>query len=198
MTKETSLQHSNIHTYLSQEFHFTDLEIARIRYAIISIFSETSKILIMFFLFYLSGMHVEFLISIIVLLSIRNFTGGIHLQHYLSCLAFTFTFLLCAILLSRYCVLPLWMEIMMIGGGMPVVYKIGTVSSDKRPAPSPQRSFVFKVTACLILTAYVILFLCVKNLPWIHLIFWVIVLQIAQLTVAKMIKERSNRHEKNL
>lgn len=190
MTNETA-----IHTYLSREFHFSDLEIARIRYAYISIFSETSKILLLFLAFYLLHMHTEFLVSVAILLSIRNFTGGVHLDHYISCLAFTFTFLLCAILLSRHIVLSAGSQVLTMAAGAIAVYRIGGVSSDKRPEPSPKKGFIFKMTACFLLVIYIVLFLCVKNLPWKNLMFWVIVLQITQLAAAKCIKERRTHNE---
>lgn len=190
MTNETA-----IHRYLSQEFHFSDLEIARIRYAYVSVLSETSKILLLFFVFHLLHMHTEFLISIGVLLSIRNFTGGIHLDHYTSCLAFTFLFLFLSILLSRYVILSAGLQVLIMEIGIVIVYKIGGVSSDKRPEPSPRKGFVFKMTACALLIVYIILFLCVKNLPWKNLMFWVIVLQITQLAAAKWMKERRKYNE---
>lgn len=190
MTNETA-----IHRYLSEEFHFSDLEIARIRYAYITVLSETSKILFLFFVFHLLHMQTEFLISIAVLLSIRNFTGGIHLHHYTSCLAFTFLFLFLSILLSRYVMLPAGLQALITAVGVVIVYKIGGVSSDKRPDPSPEKELIFKMTACVLLVVYTILFLCVKDMPWKNLMFWVIVLQIMQLAVAKRIKERRKHYE---
>lgn len=190
MTNETA-----IHRYLSQEFHFSDLEIARIRYAYISIFSETSKFLLLFFVFYLLHMHTAFLISIGVLLSIRNFTGGIHLDHYTSCLAFTFLFLFLSILLSRYVILSTGLQILIMEIGVIIVYRIGGVSSDRRPEPSPEKAYLFKMIACVLLIIYIALFLCVKNLPWKNLMFWVIVLQITQLAAAKWMKERRKHNE---
>lgn len=190
MTNETA-----IHTYLSQEFHFSDLEIARMRYACITILSETSKILFLFLAFYLLHMQTEFLIAAAVLLSIRNFTGGIHLAHYTTCLAFSFLFLLFAILLSRHVVVSAGLQIFIMGIGAITICRIGGVSSDQRPDPTPKKRFLFKIVACLLLLVYTTLFLCVKNLPQKNLIFWVIVLQIMQLAAAKYMKERRTRNE---
>lgn len=70
----------DISPYLSREFHFTELEIARIRYVVISFLSETSKLAFLFTAFSLMNRQKELLAAILVLLSIRNFTGGIHLS----------------------------------------------------------------------------------------------------------------------
>lgn len=192
MTKQ-----SDIHDFLSKEFQFSDLQIARIHYVIIAFASEISKILILFFLFLVLGMEADFFASIAVLLSIRNFTGGIHLQHYLSCLFFTFTFLLTAIVLGQHCFLPVWFQVLSLSICMGAIYIIGPVSSDNRPAPAPQKCLIFKVTACFITALYLILILCVKNLPFKNLVYWVTFLQIMQLTAAKITKERRQKHEKN-
>jgi len=186
----------DISPYLSQEFHFTELEIARIRYVIISFISETSKLAILFTAFSLMNRQNELLAAILVLLSIRNFTGGIHLSHYLSCLLFTFAFLLSAIRLAELCFPPLWSQILCLAAGMLIIGIIGPVSSDRRPAPSQKKGMVFRIIACAVVLTYILLFLLVKYLPFQNLIFWVSILQILQLFAAKLIKERKLRHEK--
>lgn len=186
---------ARMHDYLSQEFKFSDLEIARIRYAVITIISEISKLCIMFLFFYKLNWLAEYLIAIAVLLSIRNFTGGIHFHHYVSCLLFTIIFLSAAIFCSEQIILPSWLQAFITEIGILIIYMIGPISSDRRPSLSPQHNFVFKIAACCILMIYIALFIFMKNLPFGNLIFWVIVLQILQLAAAKIIKERRQRHE---
>lgn len=186
----------DISPYLSREFHFTELEIARIRYVVISFLSETSKLAFLFTAFSLMNRQKELLAAILVLLSIRNFTGGIHLSHYLSCLLFTFSFLLGAVGLSEFCFPPLWIQILCLAAGIPVIAIIGPVSSDRRPAPSAKKSNIFRIIACMVLLVYILLLLNVRYLPFRNLIFWVSTLQILQLVAAKLIKERKKYHEK--
>lgn len=187
----------SISPYLSREFHFSELEIARIRYVVICLASEASKLIILFTAFSLMHRQDELLAAVLVLLSIRNFTGGIHLSHYLSCLLFTFSFLLSAVLLSELCFPALWLQILCLAAGILIIGLIGPVSSDKRPAPSRQRGIVFRIIACVIVFIYILLLLNVRYLPYRNLIFWVSILQILQLTAAKLIKERKQHHEKN-
>lgn len=186
----------DISPYLSREFHFTELEIARIRYVIISFISETSKLAVLFTAFSLMNRQKELLAAILVLLSIRNFTGGIHLSHYLSCLLFTFSFLLCAVGLAELCFPSLWIQILCLAVGILIVGVIGPVSSDRRPAPSKKKGNIFRIIACMVLLVYILLLLNVRYLPFRNLIFWVSILQILQLAAAKLIKERKQHHEK--
>ncbi len=186
----------DISPYLSREFHFTELEIARIRYVIISFISETSKLAVLFTAFSLMNRQKELLAAILVLLSIRNFTGGIHLSHYLSCLLFTFSFLLGAVGLAELCFPPLWIQILCLAAGILIVGVIGPVSSDRRPAPSKKKGNIFRIIACMVLLVYILLLLNVRYLPFRNLIFWVSILQILQLAAAKLIKERKQHHEK--
>lgn len=186
----------DISPYLSREFHFTELEIARIRYVIISFISETSKLAVLFTAFSLMNRQKELLAAILVLLSIRNFTGGIHLSHYLSCLLFTFSFLLGAVELAELCFPPLWIQILCLAAGILIVGVIGPVSSDRHPAPSKKKGNIFRIIACMVLLVYILLLLNVRYLPFRNLIFWVSILQILQLAAAKLIKERKQHHEK--
>ncbi len=187
---------NNISPYLTREFHFTELEIARIRYVIISFISETSKLAVLFTAFSLMNRQTELLAAILVLLSIRNFTGGIHLSHYLSCLLFTFSFLLGAVVLAEFCFPPLWIQILCLTAGIFIIGIIGPVSSDRRPAPSRKKGNVFRFVACSVVFVYILLLLNVRYLPFRNIIFWVSILQILQLAAAKLIKERKQHHEK--
>lgn len=187
---------NNISPYLTREFHFTELEIARIRYVIISFISETSKLAVLFTAFSLMNRQTELLAAILVLLSIRNFTGGIHLSHYLSCLLFTFSFLLGAVVLAEFCFPPLWIQILCLTAGIFIIGIIGPVSSDRRPAPSRKKGNVFRFVACSVVFVYILLLLNVRYLPFRNIIFWVSILQILQLAAAKLIKERKQHYEK--
>ncbi|MCI8365744.1 MAG: accessory gene regulator B family protein [Eubacterium sp.] len=189
----------DISPYLSREFQFSELEIARIRYVIISFISETSKLAILFTVFSLMNRRDELLAAIVVLLSIRNFTGGIHLSHYLSCLLFTFSFLLGAVALAELCFPPLWIQILCLTAGIFIIGIIGPVSSDRRPAPSRKKGNVFRIIACTVVLIYILLLLNVKYFPFRNILFWVSILQILQLVAAKLIKlkkERKQYHEK--
>lgn len=138
----------------------------------------------------------EYLITLIVLLSVRNFSGGIHLKHYTSCLVFTFTFILGIILVSRVLVLNPVTESLILLAAALLLFITGPVTSTNRPDLSLEQNKAFRRTGAVIILIYSVLFLCMRTLTCHDLIFWVIVFQILQLITAKMIKERREHHEK--
>ncbi len=182
-----------LYSILSEKY--SDYEIAKIRYAVICVLSESSKFLFMLLIFSLMGRTKEFLVALIVLLSIRNFTGGIHLNHYISCLCFSIGFLALIFLFASAFRIPEPMQALVMEIGIVLVYWIEPISSDRRPEPSKKQKFNYKIIACFVLLFYICLFLFTEKLPYQNLIFWVIFFQIMQLCTAKIIKVRRKRHE---
>lgn len=179
-----------------EKTELTKLEKARIHYLFLCLFSEGSKFLIMYIIFHALHMTGEYLITLIVLLSVRNFSGGIHLKHYTSCLIFTFTFILGIILVSRVLVLNPVIESLILLAAASLLFITGPVTSTNRPDLSLEQNKAFRRTGAVIILIYSVLFLCMRTLTCHDLIFWVIVFQILQLIAAKMIKERREHYEK--
>ena len=179
-----------------EKTELTKLENARIHYLFLCLFSEGSKFLIMYIIFHALHMTGEYLITLIVLLSVRNFSGGIHLKHYTSCLIFTFTFILGIILVSRVLVLNPVIESLILLAAASLLFITGPVTSTNRPDLSLEQNKAFRRTGAVIILIYSVLLLCMRTLTCHDLIFWVIVFQILQLIAAKMIKERREHHEK--
>lgn len=78
--------------YLHTQHGFSIDEVSKIRYAILSVISELSKILIMAIAFLCLGHFWEYVLSLIILCLVRTNTGGLHFGNYFICLAFTFLF----------------------------------------------------------------------------------------------------------
>ena len=79
--------------YISTNSDINASEIPKINFAIKSILSESSKFIIMFIIFFMLGTENYFLLSFIILSSIRIYSGGIHFYTYTSCLIFSFAIL---------------------------------------------------------------------------------------------------------
>lgn len=173
-----------------EKTELSKLELARIHYLFLCLFSEGSKLLIMYVVFHSLHMTREYFITLIVLLSVRNFSGGIHLKHYTSCLLFTFGFILSIILVSRTVVLNNMVESGLLLIAAVLLLITGPITSDSRPALSPEQDKSFRRTGFVIILIYALLLFCMKTLACHDLIFWVIVFQILQLIAAKIIKER--------
>ena len=79
-----------IHDYLKNNYGYSDFQIGQIRYTIISILSDVSKLIIMGIFFILTDYFFQYLAAIATLLVLRTCTGGLHFKHYFSCLALSF------------------------------------------------------------------------------------------------------------
>lgn len=180
-------------TFLSE--NFSERELAIIRYLLLCLLYEGSKFICLFALFTSIGMQKEYLIAVVILLSIRNFLGGIHLNHYISCFLFTLIFMSISILLGRYLALEYILQniilIVMIG----ISFICGPVTSTNHSALTPHLRNIYKSLGCFVLSGYFILFICKETFIYRNLCFWVIVLQTLQLTVAKYSERRKKKHE---
>lgn len=172
------------------ETRFTSYELAKIKYFYLCILYEGSKFIIMYIVFSMLQLRQEYLFALLILLSVRNTSGGIHLKRYTSCLLFTFLFLLGAIVISHIQVPANEVQDVLLLIAVPIAYYIGPITSDNRPRLSYEQWAGSRLVTCAILTAYILLFLCKETFIYRNLCFWVIVFQIGQLIAAKIIKER--------
>lgn len=75
--------------YIVVNSDISQSEIPKLNFAIKTILSEISKFILMFLLFFILNKQYYFLLSFIILGSIRTHSGGIHFYTYKACLAFS-------------------------------------------------------------------------------------------------------------
>lgn len=81
-----------IHIYFIERVNLNTNDSLKLRYMIELFVSESTKILIMFFIFYNFNSEFSYVISLITLTPLRLFTGGLHFQNYKSCFIFSLSF----------------------------------------------------------------------------------------------------------
>lgn len=171
------------------ETRFSEFELAKLKYIYLCFLHEGSKFVLMLLIFSITKMQQEYLLALVVLLSIRNFSGGIHLKTYFGCLVFTFSFLLLTIIFSENIVFNYSMQNLILFFSILAMAAIGPITSSNRPALTQKQNIVYRSIGCTMLTFYFILFVAMKTFPYRNLCFWVIVFQILQLVVAKILKK---------
>lgn len=185
---------------IQTEYGYTDFQMKQIRYIVLSLGSEISKLMILIYFFHMISRLSEIIVSVITLLAVRNFTGGIHLKHYMSCLVLSFCFFYLGI-----CVLPSLINLdtltmlIVLNICILLTYLIGPIFSVYRPPLSKeeQKSCCTKA-ATSILIYMLTVFLFQKN-DLLYTGFWIIVLQTLQLGLAKIIfYKKGKKNEKNL
>lgn len=187
---------SKLYTLLSEEFHFTNYQIKLIRYRLLSLLSETSKILLMGILFWYLGCVPEYLFATAVLIFLRTGTGGIHLKHYTTCLFVTTAGLYSAVCLlpSAFPVTKLFALFLLFLCFLGNVYAAPVVSC-YRPEPDGLSIRKSKIQATMVICVYAALLYVTPENTFITVGFWIIILQSAQLVAAKLIKQTQRRNK---
>lgn len=180
---------SNFKKALQEENHYSDYQMEVIGFYVHVFLSEGSKLLILF-LFYLYLHKVpEFLIAVVTLMSVRSFTGGIHLLHYWSCLLLTFSIFF----LGVY-VLPSWITpsplimLIILHFCIIAIYMIGPILSIYRPPISDEQKKNSSLKAATAVLFYMYLIYVFQENSYLYVGFWIIALQTLQLGIAKINK----------
>lgn len=173
--------------------NFTTEEIAKLRYLYLVLIYETSKFIFMFIFFAYFQRYKEYCICILVLLSVRNFFGGLHFQSYISCFFFTFFFVSSGLVLSKTVVLPAEYQELILLLAILFCHKIGPITSSNRPELSEKQRKVYGTCGIIVLTGYLILFITLRTFPGRNICFWVIVLQTLQLIAAKFYRKGDHK-----
>jgi len=180
-------------TYLKNTFNYSDFEIQQIRYALTSILSDISKIVIMGFFFFYIHRILSYLVAISILLVLRTRTGGLHFQHYISCLAISFLILFLAIEILPRISFGIHHYIFFSFLSVLINLSCAPIVSNYRPAPSRVQKRKAKKQALFIISIYTLISILFSNSLYIITGFWIIQLQSLQLFVARILtKEVTN------
>ena len=178
-----------IHNYLQDTFDYSDFQIGQIRYTVVSILSELSKLFIMGIFFALTHYFLQYLTAITVLLMLRTCTGGLHFKHYISCLAVSFLILYLGICQLPHVPLARPLYFILLLGCVIINYLFAPIVSSYRPAPDGIRVRKSKLQAFSIIMIYALILFIVPTNQYLVTGFWIIMLQSLQLLVAKLIKK---------
>lgn len=84
---------------LKNRYNYTDYEIKLIRYSMITLFSEISKLLILGCYFFFISKLSYYIWAIFIFLFLRRYSGGYHCKTYISCLLLSFLYMYSTIVL---------------------------------------------------------------------------------------------------
>lgn len=174
---------------LQEENKYSDYEMQQIRYLTLAFISEASKLFLLAVFFSFFSKLPELAVSVIALLSVRNFVGGIHLKHYCSCLLLSW-----GIFFIGICVLPYCIQLSTLGMMITLllcliaVYLIGPVLSPYRTALTDKQKKSSSLKAATAILIYLAVIFVFQQNSCLYAGFWIIVLQTLQLGLAKIIK----------
>jgi accessory gene regulator B len=140
---------------------FEEYQLYEIRYAILSILGDLSKLIFFLILFYLSGNLLFFIYAFIATTLLRIFIGGYHFKTYLSCLIFSTIYyssllFLCSIMSTQSIVylLPIFSILLII--------LTPQVSENKKSALTTKK-IISKSFTFLLVLIYILLFALKKD-----------------------------------
>lgn len=148
--------------------------------------SEFSKIIIFFIIALPLGLVKEFFVALILLMTLRTTGGGLHLEHYISCLLTSFLFLYGSIFLALYIkptkiITGICMMLFAIAA-----YNLVPITSKNRPEASSMQIKKCKRNTFLIIFFLIILIcICPKSI-YSYICFWTVSLHIFQLLIAHL------------
>lgn len=181
----------NLWKKIKESNNYSDKDMRKIRYVYNAIFSDFSKILIMGIVFFSLNHFPEYVGSIIVLMFIRTNSGGLHFEHYIPCLLFSFLLIFCSsVLLPNLIFVDRLLIILDLIGCICISFLLEPIRCVYRPAPGKDL-----IKICHINTfKYIFIFLIISYvLPTNSVIisgFWTINLQMLQLIAANVLERR--------
>lgn len=168
--------------------NYSDYQIKVIRYFILTMASEISKLIIIFTFFACVGRFTEGLVCVAALVCLRQSGGGFHCEHYITCLFSSFLLVTAPVFLAELITPnPIAMAIV-IFGCIFIAYKMVPVVSYHRPKPTKELieksrrvNFTFLALCLVAVTVF-------YTNHYIVIIFWLCVLHSAQLLITNLDK----------
>lgn len=181
---------------IQSSYHFTDLEMKRLKYTLKAISSELVKTLALSVLFFKLGHLPEFIIGVFILITIRCNSGGLHMEHFVTCLLFTLIFmLLSVILLPAFVPVPYPARPFLLALCILATFLAAPVPAKKRPPAEPEARRRYRNRATVLLFLYSVAVLILKTTPIADICFWIIVLQTLQLICAVAARKGENNEK---
>jgi len=177
--------------FLQKEFHYTDYQYEQIKYVFLSFASEASKMLLLFLFFLFFSKIPELIVATVVLLSVRIFTGGLHMKHYFSCFFVSFLiFFLGIFVLPNLITISTLGMIFILNICIVLVYICGPILSVYRPPITSEQKKSNSIKAATSILIYMYIIFVLPSNGCLYVGFWMIVLQTLQLGLAKILIKR--------
>nr|WP_207651895.1 accessory gene regulator B family protein [Clostridium acidisoli] len=151
-------------SYINNNCEISDKDNEKINYAIIAILSESVKFIFLFFLFFILHRLKFFIFSLIILMSIRNFSGGLHFKTFNKCLLFSVTvFIMTSLLAPMIPRLPNLIYYFFCFISVLIIFIKSPCTSPKRPIRNNKKKYRLKVISTISSIICLILLVVVRN-----------------------------------
>lgn len=180
---------------LNMNNSFTQTELLEIRYSILAIGGDLSKLVILGFIFLKLGNFIPFLYAMITTIPLRIIIGGLHLKTYWNCLFFSLIYFGLLIVSSE------WITYQYILYALPLPSLVILMLAPQIPLSSDRTLKIPKVTtkalAFILIMIFSILFIIKKD-PIYYIGPLSIIFQSIQLILIKGVKSHEKHKTKKL
>lgn len=176
--------------YITKNLTLAEDDAHKLRYSLRMIIGDSSKLILLFILFWALNCQTAYVMSVAVLSLIRMFTGGLHFKTYSGCLLFSTLFFSACIYLANF--YPVSRIGLLSIGAVSIlgIVMFSPVTSKNRPNYSPAKRLQFRIIGSTVAMLHLISFMATKNNPYFTIAVWVIFLQAIQLMIAKGVEYR--------
>lgn len=162
----------------------TENDTLKIQYTLEVILGDLTKFIILFLIFLILNEIPLFLLSFVILISIKLLGGGIHCKTFYSCLIFTILYFIVILLFSKLSPkLNINFFIIFFMVSFSITFACAPCHNEKRPI---KNKATLKIFSLISLTFWSILFFRLSNVKVCNCIFVSIFLQILQLIIVTM------------
>lgn len=184
---------------LKETYGYSDYELALVKYTLISVASELSKLIILGVFYFLLDKFLYFLVFVVLLAFLRINSGGLHCQHYISCFVLTFVMSYFAIvILPSYLFPSNFLTLTATAVCLFVNYFIGPIASPFRPSPDSLLLKYCKNSSFLIIFIFFIIVSIFNSnpqiSPYLSIGFWTIILHTMQMIFAKIFQTKGGSY----
>lgn len=183
-----------IYNYLKENIGYTDYQIQILRYFFCTICSEISKFILLSIYFLFSNMVREYLFSVILLIFLRFFSGGLHRKTYMGCLLYSFSYLVLSIQLLPQLNISIHNMIFNLLLCCVIIYKVGPIPSIYRKHNPHKLLLLYRYCCTFLVLLYTLCIIIIPRNQYTDIGFWVIIIHTLQLLLS--LKEVRIKNEK--
>ena len=172
---------------VKQENDYSVIQCEKMSYAITVVLSEVEKMTAFLIVSILLDAANIFLLSVIVVLSLRVTMGGMHRKTFWGCFLFSLCFFLSVIVLSKNIALE-WdvVNVIMYGSYLVIVVFQAPLPSATRPKLSLKRRKKLKLYSFCVVTGWMFVTVLLHgNFIWRNCIEWTLLLHILEIYIVK-------------
>jgi accessory gene regulator B len=145
---------ASLEEFIKEHKKYDDLQAKKAAYQLKIFLRSMLYTVLILFIFYFLGIFTEGLILYIFYKLYRENAGGIHIKNYIICFIFSFLLLLITVLLTKFIVLSIYLEILIYSYILLIWFKLVPQGTSQRPIRrvEEKRKMKFKMFVLILVT----------------------------------------------